>query len=584
MTELSPLEQGAIQAHRDYMDIGATMPIGGIPLPEMQSWVTATEGMTRWPAHQAIDVGWLCLETALFAGFENADGGHSAARSSQYSHEALLDRSRDHWDRVASDPSSYVPYRARAIWALGAVEAYSHLAQNAPEVDLFNYQEKQLEAASLLYKAYSRHGDSALLRDLHTQTVTLLLNGTQPKDESFKDLSLPLPTRFQSQDNAARADALYWRWDSIDVAQAYLLGTSPSDGVRSKNIINIPPSMLENDKLSSKSGQGTVEAIISLLSGKARVSRTQFDTLRLHITRVSNNMREIVRLHLTDGVRPAIDPENGLEQAYDWYAMLGPNYQMSTSDANELEQAINPFEIALANGTADHEDMLTLAWLWFETDLATDGKGGFARAEDCFDLAADEAQEREDWPAYCGAKLDKTVASFYRRLQDPAEKETARELYSQELQAVAQGMVNGLQELQLSKDSAHYPKLQSIGRRLAVSMLFADGRDGYVAFVPPTRQRGIYKDHAVGSDLLLRAADDYTAGSVAKVRLDAVASKAYLDEGIASVGVLDAFGQEYSEDITPLLQTLLEGDTNFLCDRIKRRVYEAAIESVNTIE
>ncbi|HKR82482.1 MAG TPA: hypothetical protein VJR27_05820 [Candidatus Saccharimonadales bacterium] len=587
MTEISPLEQAARNAHHDYMSWGADPPLGGIDTAEMQSLVTATDGLRRWPGHQALDVGWLCLETALRQAFDDAgEAGPSGARSALYSQDALVNRAQTYWDKAALDPANNILIRSRARWAIGAVQAYMHLATLVGSVDLRDYQEAQTQTASMLLREYGRRKDPGLLHDLHVQTVGLLLSSSHSKDKQANDLALPLPTRFQEQGSPRRSDMLFWKWGDSEVARIFLLGVSSHEGTNSNDVINIAPALLQNDKIPSKTGQGTLEAMDTLLAGEkaGKYSKLQLQMLARHFEQTAGGAREVIEMQIVKGMRTAIeiDPEKGLQDAYDWYAGLGPTYHMKETDKHELEQAINPFEMAAGNGDADLEDLQTLAWLWMEVDMATGEKGGFSRAEEIFEYAAQMAEVQENWPAYCASKLDKATASFRRRHQEPDERETALENYQQDLYNIATGMVYGLAET--PQTSQHYVALQRVARRLVASLLFADGEEGVVVFTPSTRQRGVYDPTAISSDILMvpEIDDEYPLASAGKVRFSDAENRTSLDEGVATLVLRDVWGKQI-QDFRPLLEKLVRGSAGADIRRAKRQILAAAQDSMDAM-
>lgn len=570
MGELSPLEQRAAAAHHDYMSLGNEVSMGRVPLADMRSWVTDMTAV-RLPLHQAYDAGWLCLETAMTVGFNpDATGGSDE----MYSPEVLAARSIEYWSDIIDRPGNPVLFRARAIVAIAAVGAYGIISATRDKIRFADFHQAQIDSLTLLHKAHERHQNPELLPDLYAHTLMFLLNCSAAQTNT--DMTLPLPSRFQAE-GVARSSLLFWTAvDNHNLPNTYLMSASAQVGTNNHYAINVPPSMFQNEKYNV-----TALALQAFDTKKSSI-RTQQE--RLHLRSVIAGIRSLIRSQIEAGVvvSTEIDPEEGLQDAYDWYAELGPSYHMKQDDKESLMQAINPFEMAVAKEEADYEDLVTLGWLWMELDMATGQEGGFARAEDCFEMAAvkAEADTVQDWPAYCTAKIDKAGASFRRRLQDETERENALSMYQQDLQNIAEGMINGLASI--PEQSPHYEPLQQIGRRLATMMLFADGEEGYIAFAPSARQRAMYEGDDIGSDLLLVPDVDgeYPIEAAGKVRLDKVQHDR-LEVGIASVGTQEIFGQDRMKNVAPLLQMLMEGGTDFLVERTKRRVLEAALRSID---
>jgi hypothetical protein len=575
MTELSPLEQRAAAAHHDYMSLGNEVQMGRVPLIDLQSWVTDITPV-RLPPHQAYDAGWLCLEAAMTRG--PAPEVETGSNAEMYSPQTLAARSVEYWRDITLRPSNPVQLRARATVAMAAMGAYGVMAQIKDKTPAANFHQAQIDSLTMLHKAYDRHHNPELLHDLHVQTLMFMLNSSAAHKDT--DMTLPLPSRYYNE-GAIRSDLLFWTaaGGEHDLPCTYLLGISAQDGTANHYVLNVPPTVLRNDVYSSSA--------LALQAYDVSKPELKDPFKKKHLRDVVANIRTLIRSQIETGAVTAssnIDPEAGLQDAYDWYANLGPSYQMKPGDRQMLEQVINPFEMAAAKNETDAEDLLTLGWLWMEMDMATGEKGGFARAEDCFEMAASTAEAEEDWPLYCNAKLDKAVAGFRRRLQEPEEQESesALEMYQQDLRGIAEGVVAGLREL--PKTSPYFEDFQRFGRRLAANLLFADGNEGYTAFAPSSRQRGIYREEANGSDILLVPEIDgeYPINGAGKVCFDSVRRDALLDEGVASISVLETFGKENIENISPLLQTILNGESNFLTERIKKRVLEAGQRSMDT--
>ncbi len=548
------------------------MPLGEIGLPEIQAWATATEAR-RWEPQLAIDIGWLCLEAAVTQHLH--PGYASENRATQYDSHVLLGRASEYWRDITLKSANSALLRSQAGLALGALDPYRAIIERG-EINYVPIYSAQVDAAALLHGAYKRFRDTALLHDLHAQTMMLLFNGYSENNDG---ILLPLPSRFQEEGNDNRADLVLWKNGADGYMRAYQVRVSAQEGGRvgeDASIMNIWPALLENENYppNSRPGtQGTTMALVEQFNHKheARNFSPLYVAERIalreaHLTKVATNVWSVLGQQINEGARPVIeiDALTELDRAKTWYRELRPNYRFRQGDAAQIEQYINPFEVLV--GAADNdvavadaenqlspEDLYMMAWMRMELGALTANPDDFVRAEDVFEKAADEAAKQENWSAYCEAMIDKATASLRRRQCQPAEQADALSTYAQDLVAIARAMLHGLAEV--GEASPQYPQLQVVGRRLAACLVISGEADeDHIAIGPSPRQRSVYAPGVAGSDIFIIPEIDgqYPQHAAGKLRFDASENAATLDEGVATVTFRTLYGKRGYDEWTLL--------------------------------
>jgi hypothetical protein len=216
-------------------------------------------------------------------------------------------------------------------------------------------------------------------------------------------IPLPGPSRANFHPSPAQHNWFFEAWD-VEKMKIYPVRVSPKD---SPHAITVEPRLLDNAAYPSKSGQGTIQALLETQK-KANLTYARKDWPE-PLTPAQEHVKKIF------GVVQMTVRESHMEQT-------------TVHNLSELDERMAQIELRYGNQEATPEELIELGWLNVESARMlkidkpeTDVTSYLDRAEDVFAAAHNEIPKQERSPQQYEVRLAALSLPMYRQLIEPAD-------------------------------------------------------------------------------------------------------------------------------------------------------------------
>lgn len=543
------------QAVSRYLEVGPIPPMGTVPVADLAAWgATLGNSFDKLTPEQQYHGGWIQVDKAYSHFIEDPE--------SQEDVRASLGQAREHFGAVREKPGFNRVLGAYALGAdkgIGMYEAILDIIDTVPAFELAwnELYAGQRDAARELLKNYERFGNIGDVPALHT-VMTALSISMFSKEQIY---CLPAPSRAtHAATDAKNAWSLQiWDVDNGRLFRGRIAATGPAD------YLNIPPSLLQNDKYPSSHGQGTLQALqdfhgipdrsINLVRGSAQARRNQLLMLEKRQNQAERHvigMRDGLMAYIVE----QINTENTTAEVTDTthptqaYLAMDPHTHPTQLDKNVLEDLIAQHEVSFAGDELSPADMRALAWMHIEAGVKSASEnevteslaGAFDRAEDICSDTATLYRQANQLGMETRMMLARAASPVYKAVAlhnaGEIDVEAVRKEYMNELVGLGMellGEFEAMPDYTTPEAVEAYQALQLITACLTITY---SSHGANLATMSTPRQGGEGQDYTSGWDITVWPMTQrgvFMPDYYGRIRLDDKDNTATVDENVLTV-------------------------------------------------
>lgn len=476
-----------------YMAIPPYTSIGIIEEEKLRDWRECLQSAELDPEEQLL-AAWIDVEYGFARQFEKDEETEPPFSADLFAEAA------EKFSVIARHPSVQVNglLRGQAMVGQGAARVLAAIAGRESIAEPFrDYLSLQAGAGRhiLAHGVTTGSARAAMWAD----TLTVVMLGSQQKG----DIVFPCSPRHVSPDIDG-----FFRYNALVIEAK----TGHMHGIRvghdgPPGFILVPPEMLGHEDFPSRSGYGTLEAIIGQqdqiemgasnrnpAAAKRRVAK--LDKLTAHTDRVFAQFGAHVEqskplLHHGAIMGPS-DPR-------EWYRTLPPGRHPFIVSSEALDAAISPLELRLTEGALPPHEAMELAWMYTEVALgraalpttrAVNIRGDIERAEEVSASALERLDTQKDTLAFCEASFGFASLAMYESVlcRDEITPEQAG-VYCEALVVIGRRAAARFDSLP-DKTSYEARQIDDFMQRITACLLATlEGEGAYVALAATPRQR-----------------------------------------------------------------------------------------------
>lgn len=557
MSEFSYSPEHAAQAAlHEYLNSGASAPLGLLPIEKLEQWQAALEGQRLKPEQQ-LDAAWVTIEHA----FSYTVGQNDTAENRPTAKADLIHAEKLLGPLVGKAGINRVT-EAQAILALNSLPIIESVVMDDPEAMIKGYEafyDGQLAAAKLILKNYERYGNVSDVPLLHSLAVMAVV-AQEVKNQLFV---LPAPTRAIRSSNAKDSWSmviLNLAASSQNLLRARVAATSPM------GFLSVPPTILQNDQYPSKHGHGTLQALIEdradrqmprYVNNPRDLDRStqirRYSKADRHIQRVNDDLHKHLYAFMDKKVETDIVGEEIPTDPALIYLDIDAHRHSSLIPGDSLDKLISAFEVSYCGDELSPRNSLVLGWMHIESGLkavtdneVSDSTGGsFERAAEIFGNSASQFFENDQTGAGYEALISLAAAEMYQAFCLAGDSEEQIEEITKAYNAQLTDIGEELLERFASLDDYSTPEAHSIHATLyTLSAILAANvgtGGGHIAVPSTPRQRGMTERNNTGWNvsILPLTATGFKPDYYGKLRVANAQEQRFIDSNIVTISTRD---------------------------------------------